>query len=49
MREQKWTKRDKKRNKRRTRKPDSGRSVFEIQRIQRERAIRIARKEKENQ
>lgn len=46
MREQKWQKRDKARQKRRSRKSDSGRSVFMIQEIQRDKARKIARKNK---
>jgi hypothetical protein len=47
MRQEKWTKRDRKRRKRRSRKPDSGRSLFVIQELQRKRARKIARKEKD--
>ena len=46
MNEQKWDRRDKKRNKRKHGHRVGSRSVFVIQEIQRKRAIDIARKEK---
>lgn len=46
MKVEKAQKRDRARQKRRSRKPDSGRSVFVIQQIQRDRARKKARKEK---
>lgn len=47
MKIEKARKRDKARRKRRSRKPDSGRSVFVIQQIQIDRARKKARKEKD--
>ncbi len=48
MNEQKWTRRDKKRSKRKHGHRVGSKSVFVIQEIQRKRAIKIARKDKQN-